>query len=255
MIIDTNMHLGHWPFRHLERSDPVGLLALMDRGGLAQAWVGSFEAAFYRDLDQANRMLLKSVAGLEERLLPWISINPAFPAWEQEAAYADAEAVHGVRLYPNYHGYDLSHPALSELLAVLAERSVPVAIYHKLVDERLHHWTNLVPPVDMDLAPIVAAFPELPILLCGCGLAHFPALNEVVRQGNVFVEISRYEGVEGVRLLADHIGLDRVVFGSFAPYFYLDAALLKIVEAGLDESEREQILYRNAQRLLGGSDV
>ncbi|MBU0611085.1 MAG: amidohydrolase [Armatimonadetes bacterium] len=250
MTIDTNCHLGHWPFRKLAHADADGLLSLMDRYGVEQAWVGAFEGVFYRDCGQANRDLLKRIAGHEDRLVPWATINPNFPAWEDDLREAMEAGMVGVRLYPNYHGYALDAPCLSELLACLQNR-LPVAVYHKFLDERLHHWTCLVPPVDMDLAPLVGAFPQQRFLLCGCGMPRAQALAEIIRRGHVYMEISRLEGVEGVRLLIDTIGLERVVLGSHAPYFTMAAAHLKLVESGLSDAERAHILQENPARLLG----
>jgi len=127
-----------------------------------------------------------------------------------------------------------------------------VAIYHKFVDERLHHWTCLVSPVEMAIEPLVAAYPDQPLLLCGCGSVHAAALAETIRGSRVCMDISRLEGVEGVRLLVETIGLDHVVLGSHAPYFYMAAAHLKLVESGLSDAEREAIVRGNPLRLRGG---
>jgi len=271
MTIDTNCHLGHWPFRKLTHADAGGLLSLMDRHGVDQAWVGAFEGLLYRDCGQANRDLLARIAGHEDRLVPWATINPSFPAWEDDLREALEAGMAGVRLYPNYHGYGLADACAQEFFVALSGRDArstpsrdarstpsrdarstppPVAIYHKFVDERLHHWTCLVPPVDMDLAPLVNDFPQQRFLLCGCGMPHAQALAETIRRGHVYMEISRLEGVEGVRLLIDTTGLEHVVLGSHAPYFYVEAAHLKLMESGLSNAERAHILQENPARLL-----
>ena len=248
MIIDTNTHLGHWPFRKLAHSDADSFLRLMDGFGIAQAWVGAFEGVFYRDCGQANRDLLDEIAGHEDRLMPWAAINPSFPGWEDDLAEAAEAGMMGVRLYPNYHGYTLEDPCCFDLLAALSERGLPVAIYHKLVDERLHHWRCLVPPTELTLAPLVERFPKLPIICCGVsllGLGQLPA--------GVYVETSRIEGTAGIATLTDAIGADSVLFGSHAPYFYLEAGLLKMVESGLSEAQQQAIFHGNAQRIMSDS--
>jgi len=259
MTTDTNCHLGHWPYRAVANADAEGLLRLLDRHGVEQAWAGAFEGLFYRDCGAANRGLLTAIAGREERLRPWATINPAFPAWEDDLAEALAAGMVGVRLFPSYHGYQLGDACVRELLDALATSGTrgpghpgpaAVAIYHKFVDERLHHWTCLVPPVDMALEPLVAAHRDQPFLLCGCALPHAQALAETIRTGNVYFEISRLEGIEGVRQLIETIGLDRVVLGSHAPYFTMEAAHLKLTESGLSEEERRAVLEENPRRLL-----
>ncbi|MHB8994785.1 MAG: amidohydrolase family protein [Armatimonadota bacterium] len=251
-MIDTNAHLGHWPFRKLQHSDAESFLRLMDGFAIAQAWVGAFEGVFYRDCAQANRDLLAQVAGHQDRLVPWAAINPAFPGWQDDLTEAIDGGMKGVRLYPNYHGYALLDECCMELLSALEERGVPVAVYHKLVDERLHHWRCPVPPTEMTLAPLLERFPKLKLIACGVGLLGLEAGRTVSgpSKGNLYVETSRIEGIAGVAALAEKIGSDRVLFGSHAPYFYLEAALLKMVESGLEETAQQAIMQGNAARIM-----
>ena len=44
---------------------------------------------------------------------------------------------------------------------------------------------------------------------------------------------------------------DRVVFGSHAPFYYLESALLKLKESALSEPQAASIRAGNARRLLG----
>lgn len=249
MIIDTNCSIGEWPFRRLAYSTAAGFLDLMDRHGVAQAWVGSFESIFYRDMAAANRLLRERIQGHEDRLIPWATINPNFPGWENDLAEAVGEGMAGVRLYPNYHGYNLPDDCAADLLALLAEQQLPVAIYYKVVDERLHHWHCLVPPTELYLDTLLDGFPSLKLLLCGFGLPFAEQHAGLIRAHRVYLEISRLEGVEGVRHLCETIGSDRVLLGSHAPYFYMQAAHLKIVEAGLEEDEILKLLYQNANAI------
>lgn len=246
MIIDTNCSLGEWPFRRIAYSTASDFLSLMDRHGVTQAWVGAFEGIFYRDMAAANALLRERISGHEDRLIPWATINPNFPRWENDLHEALDGGMAGVRLYPNYHAYDLADDRACDLLGQLAEQQVPVALYHKVVDERLHHWRCPVPPTELDLCALLDRFPTLTILLCGFSLPLAEQQADLIRGHRVYMEISRVEGIEGVRHLCDAIGSDRVLLGSHSPYFYMQAAHLKIVEAGLGEDDRERVLYRNA---------
>lgn len=247
MIIDTNAHLGNWPFRKLAHSDAGGLVQLMDDHGLTQAWVGPFEGVFYRDCGQANRDLLTAISGHADRLVPWAAINPNFPGGEDDLAEAGERGMAGVRLYPNYHGYTLLDECALELLAQVQQRGLPVAIYHKLVDERLHHWHCKVPPTEMTIGPLAERLPDLTIVCCGVSL---PVATQLQQTTRVLVETSRIEGAGGVGSLVAALGPERVLFGSHAPYFYIDAGLLKLVESGLPEDQRQALLYGNACRIV-----
>ena len=252
MIVDTNASLGDWPFRRLAYSSPRDFVELMDATGVAQAWVGPFEGLFYRDMAAANRLLCERIAGYEDRLLPWAVINPNFPGWEDDLAEAVDAGATGIRLYPNYHAYGLLDECAASLLGRVSELGLPVAIYHKVVDERLHHWHCLVPPAEVDLAALVGRFPEVTYLLCGLGLPTAQQYADLIRSHRVYLEISRLEGVEALAALCGTVGSDHVVFGTHAPYFYAQAAHLKVVEAGLSEADRMGVLYGTSQALLAG---
>ena len=38
-IVDCNVFIGHWAFRRLRHNDAAGILAMMDRFGIARACV------------------------------------------------------------------------------------------------------------------------------------------------------------------------------------------------------------------------
>jgi uncharacterized protein len=253
MIMDCNCLLGEWPFRRMARGDAAGLLELMDGYGIAQAWVGAVEGIFYRDMTAANELLLERISGHEDRLLPWAVINPAFPGWEEDLQEAEAAGCVGLRLYPNYHGYELTDGCLTDVLGAARALCWPVALYHKVQDERLHHWRMPVPAVDMSALPaIVEQCPDLPLLICGQSLQFAEQYRGLFAGTGVSMEISRLEGIGGVGDLIGTIGAEHVVFGSHAPFFYLEAALLKVQEGGLSEADRDLVLHENAARLLRG---
>ena len=83
-------------------------------------------------------------------------------------------------------------------------------------------------------------------------------LSQFMTKPNTFLDISRLEGNGAVaRMIGSIEGLpsaraplDRIVFGSHAPYFPVETALLKLMESPLDAQQLEAIMQRNARRLL-----
>jgi hypothetical protein len=75
---------------------------------------------------------------------------------------------------------------------------------------------------------------------------------------NTFMDISRLEGNGAVgRMIGTITGLpsprvpvERIVFGSHAPYFPVETALLKLIESPLDAPQLHAIMQGNARRLL-----
>jgi predicted TIM-barrel fold metal-dependent hydrolase len=69
---------------------------------------------------------------------------------------------------------------------------------------------------------------------------------------NLYVEMSHIESVGGVKRVADAIGVERMLFGTHAPYYYPESSHLKVfTESELTAAEIAAITHENAERLLG----
>ena len=75
-------------------------------------------------------------------------------------------------------------------------------------------------------------------------------LADLVAAGEVYFEISMLEGVGGIANLLRQVPVHRVLFGSHAPLFYFESALLKLKESPLSEEQQRAIRRGNATRLL-----
>ena len=75
------------------------------------------------------------------------------------------------------------------------------------------------------------------------------SLLDLIAAGEVYVEISMLEGVGGVVNLLAQIPAGRVLFGSYAPLFYFESALLKLKESSLNGEQLQAIRCESAQRL------
>lgn len=56
-IVDTNVHLFDWPFRKLKYASTDALLAKLRKHRIEQAWAGSYEAVFHKDISGVNMRL------------------------------------------------------------------------------------------------------------------------------------------------------------------------------------------------------
>ena len=68
--------------------------------------------------------------------------------------------------------------------------------------------------------------------------------------GRVCFDISMVEGIEGIARLLERVSPERVLFGSHYPFFYFEAALLKMKESGLPEDQQKAVFEGNARRML-----
>jgi hypothetical protein len=106
----------------------------------------------------------------------------------------------------------------------------------------------------VDTAPLAEVLKHTPglklVLLNGLGKLNGQALTTLMTAGEVFVEIAMLEGVGGLANLLGQAPPNRILFGSYAPLFYFESALLKLKESPLAQDELAAIRHGNARRLL-----
>lgn len=255
MITDTNVHLGRWPFRSSPWNTTADIVTKLKSVQVTQAWAGSCEALFDKDLAGVNERLAKECqqfgAGI---LLPFGSVNPKFPDWRDDITRCvETHGMRGVRLYPGYHGYKLDEPVLADLLVHAATSGLFIQIVMQMEDVRTQHPLMQVAPVDITPLPgLIAKCPEIKVqILNSTAVIPEQILVPLARSNRVFFDFAMIEGVGGVGRFAEKTGPGAMLFGSHFPLFYLESAILKVREAGLTEADTTAIQYGNATRLLG----
>ncbi len=261
-IIDTNVHLFDWPFRKLKYSKTESLITKLRRHGITQAWAGSFEAVLHKQLDAVNRRLAEECRTRGDGLLlPIGSVNPAWPDWEEDLRRCHEEhGMRGLRLYPAYHGYALDHPEFARLLNAATDRGLLVQIALRMEDERVHH-----PAIDISalktsmLVPILRQIPRARVqLINSAGPLLGRSAAELVDETQVTFDIAATEGNGGVGRLIEgsnpsyrcSIPVERLMFGSHAPFFPCESAVMKLFESPLNREQLEKLMNANALRLI-----
>ena len=249
MIVDTNVHLGHWPFRFLPWNTTAELRSRLAHAKVNVAWVSLLEGVWHRDLREVNRRLVRACehppGAPDVRFLPLGTVNPLLPGWRDLLkACVTAHHMRGLRLYPAYHGYTLAEPLAEEMLAAAAEAKLFVQIVVKLEDERTQHPLCQVPTVDLRPLPgLIERIPELKLqVLNAAGTLPDDLLVPLARSQRVWFDFAMVEGVLGLATFAERVGVEQLLFGSHFPLFYSESALGKLKEADLTESQVAAIL-------------
>ncbi|MBI5684617.1 MAG: amidohydrolase family protein [Verrucomicrobia bacterium] len=250
VLIDTNVYLSRWPLRRLPCDETAALAAKLRANGVTQAWASSFDGLLHRDIGTVNMRLADECRRHGDGLLiPFGSVNPKLPDWEDDLRRcAEEHRMPGIRLHPNYHGYKLDAPDFSKLLRLATERGLVVQLAAIMEDRRMMHPHLQVEPTDLKpLADVVKKTPGLRLELLNLKGHLSP---DLLKAGDVRMEIAMIEGVGGVSTLLSQVPADRVLFGSHAPLFYFESALLKLKESPLTEDQLRAIRCDNARRLL-----
>jgi predicted TIM-barrel fold metal-dependent hydrolase len=261
-IIDTNVNLFDWPFRALKYRDTKTLVAKLKKHRIIEAWAGSFEALLSKDMNGVNtRLAAECRAHGPGFLIPFGSVNLAWPDWEEDVRRChEVHKMPGLRIYPGYQPYDLDHPGMERLVKMISERGLILQVVFGMEDPRVYHPIINVGPVSF--GPLLNAIESTPSakvqLLHFAGPTSAYALSQFMAKANTFIDISRAEGNGAIgRMIGAITGLpsarvpvERIVFGSHAPYFPVETALLKLIESPLDAPQLHAIMQDNARRLL-----
>ena len=149
---------------------------------------------------------------------------------------------------------------MESLLKITSERGLVLQVVFGMEDPRVHHPIINVGPVTF--GPLLKAVKRTPNarveLLHFSGSSGGEELSQFMMETNTFMEISRLEDNGAVgRMIGSVQGLpsarvpvDRIMFGSHAPYFPLETAILKVIESPLDDQQLHAIMQGNARRLL-----
>ena len=262
-IIDCNVHLFDWPFRKLKYAGTDALATKLRKHRITKAWAGNFEAVLHRQFDAANRRLAEECRSKGDGMfIPIGTVNPGGPDWEEDLRRChEVHRMAGVRLYPAYHGYRLDHPDFAKLLAETAKRGLLVQIVLRMEDERCHHPALVIGAVDV--GPLVEALKTVPQarvqLINSAGPLLGKNVDALVKETQVTFDIAAVEGNGGVGRLIEGklynysgaIPVERLVFGSHAPFFPCESALMKLFESPLDLAQLEKLMHANARRLIG----
>ena len=251
------------------------LVSKLRKHKIKNAWAGTYDALFHKNIDAVNVRLVEDcrVNG-GNILVPFGAVNPAFPDWEEDLRRChEVYKMKGIRLHPIYNGYTLESPEFKQLLDRATRRGLLVQIAIDMEDERKMHPLVNVPAVDVGPLPaILKEFPSARVMLVN-PFRHVKGakLRAIIEQTDVAFEFSNLDGLASVerilpgakpwnnynalgRVMAAAnsaaVPLERLLFGSNAPYMPLEQSLFKFMESPLTRMQIDAMAFGNAERIL-----
>lgn len=262
-IIDTNVHLLEWPFRKLKYGDTSLLVEKLRKHRIKQAWAGSYESLFHKDIDGVNARLFEECKRHgAEMLLPFGTVNIAWPDWEEDLRRCHEKyKMPGIRIYPGYQTFDLDHPDFFKFMEMVSSRRLILQIVGDMEDVRVHHPIMQVRKVNiLPLIENVKKIPPVKVqLLYWNHQVEGKQFEKLITETNILLDTSRLESTGAIGRLIDGnswnglmkpVAIERILFGSHAPYFPVETNVLKLFESPLSLLQMQAIMSGNASRFL-----
>lgn len=242
-LFDAHTHLGsndpdgfrQAPEQLLEALESIGARALV------------FPMHEPRGYPLANDMVLDAAAASGGRLQALCRVDPRDGAVAEARRCLDAGA-RGIKLHPRAEQFDLSHPAIRDLVALAHERRAPVLI----------HAGRGIPALGQDTVRLSGEFPDARLILAHCAVSDLAWLWRVLPEHpNLFVDTAWWSPSDILALLA-LAPPGNVMWASDSPYGRPLAAATQslrcAVQAGLSAEQIRGVMGGQVARLLAGEE-
>ena len=266
MLIDINAYTGHWPFRRLRGNTCEALLERMDENGVDISVVSNVHGLFYKNTQSANEELYEEIRAndrFRNRLIPFAVINPTYPDWKHDLDICHKKfGMTGLRLYPQYHDYELSDPSCIEIVKMARDRAMPVSFAIRFIDIRQRSWIGISRELSMsNIAAVVSSVPDARYITLNTIIGRMSD-DEVatIKNADIVFDTARLVGVSTggagshMPTIIEKYGRDKPAFGTFTPFLDYVTPFIRIgvLEDGeVNEATKELIRSGNARRILG----
>ncbi|MBR5218393.1 MAG: amidohydrolase family protein [Clostridia bacterium] len=145
------------------------------------------------------------------------------------------------RIFPKALKHSMKKWQMGNIFSAMEERRIPLMVWHTQIE-----WDTL--------AEIAEQYPNLPIILEGSDQKTIYYARDIMgiceRYKNIYLEMHNYTQYKFLPYALEHIGAERMLFGSFSPYNDMNGVLYMIAQH-TNEAQRELILSKNFERLMG----
>jgi len=259
-LIDINANIGHWPFRQTDCNTCETLIKRMDKHGIDVSVVSNMNGIFYKDTQASNEELHKEINAdqrFRDRFIPFAIINPIYAGWKRDLDICTSKmGIKGIRMYPLYHDYELTHPSCIELVKIARDKGLVVALTLRMVDSRSRSWMDINKEWDLeDVIPIIKEVPDAKYLVLNIanGIHVNDEDTELFKNSDMVFDTSG-RNIYNLSELINKFGKEMFAFGTHSPILDYLTGLLRIEslrESEADEETKELLRSGNAKRILG----
>lgn len=245
--IDVNAAVGFWPLQPFPYQSLEELDDVFERNGVDEVWISAVESILFPEPDTHDFALFERTASFS-RFRNVKTVNPLLANWRQSCEVAmEQHSIKALKIFPNYHDYPLNHAEVIRLCNFASAHDLPVLVALRVNDERNQ-------PACLQMAPVsTSALVELAnttpattfIALC----AYSGELAALSPADNIMVDLSFIDGEDPALAASEVIPPARLVYGSHAPFLYVESAAYKIDYSDLPPGELLSIASGNIEAL------
>ncbi len=194
-----------------------------------------------------NSFIAAEVELFPDRFIGFGSLHPESETLEEDAEHLIELGLKGVKLHPDIQNFKVDDPKVIKIFEICNEKGLPVLLhtgdsrYDNSNPDRVEKILKMFP----DMTVIGAHFggwsvwDKAPEILC-------KYKNLYVDTCSSFYALSK----ERAKQIIDLYGADRVVFGTDFPMWRQEDELKFLFSLGLSDSQLENILAKNIERVL-----
>ncbi|MCL6518240.1 MAG: amidohydrolase family protein [Armatimonadetes bacterium] len=235
-IIDANTLFGFHPIHKLDMSIER-LMRDMERYKIG-ASITLSTIGLFCDYVEGNK-ITKGAATANSRLIPAGTVNPqGYFGTDEDMRAIVSQGFRIFRFFPAEQGWPIDSAAFKLVLKQLASFKVAV-----MVDAGK-------PGEPTALAHVVADYPGAVIMCSISAESIAEALAVMLEMPNVMVETHELHVPGALKVVAERVGANRVIFGSGAPRRSTASSLNSVLNSELSDAEKQLVLGGNIKRIL-----
>lgn len=247
LIIDCHAHMGPWFNFAIVANDAAGMIRTMDLCGI-DTIVSSPHTCIGPDYRAGNEEAMAAAAEHPGRIVPYVTVNPNYPADEIRGEIARWEAqgpLKGFKIHPSCHQKKADCETYRIVWEHAQAHSLPVLC---------HSWAGDSLGGPKILAGLADEYPQVSVLV-----AHSAtnwdmideACAEAAERDNLCLDMTGsallYLALE---TMVDRVGAEKVLYGSDIPFIDPRPGLGRVALSRLSDDDKRKVLGLNAQRIF-----
>lgn len=198
-----------------------------------------------------NNFISESVKKYPDKLIGFGALHPGYEDIQGEAERITSLGLKGVKLHSDFQQFNIDDESAYPIYEVCEDKGLPI-LFH--VGDNRYDFSS-----PERLFRVINRFPKL--VAVGAHLAGWSKWDrgaELFEHSGIYADCSSSlyaMSPEHAAKLIRKIGTDRVMWGTDYPMWDAAEELELFNKLPLTEEEREMILYKNALRLIGESEL